>query len=350
MNFDPASVSEILQAPFDDIIDVRSPGEYLEDHVPRAVNMPVLDDAERRVVGTIYTRESRFEARRVGAAMVARNAARHLETFLASKSPSYRPLIYCWRGGQRSAAFAEILGQVGFRVAVLAGGYRNYRRLVREFLYAKPFTANVVLLDGNTGTAKTEILGLLDRRGVQTLDLERLANHRGSLFGALPGGQPTQKWFEGSIAAKLAGFDLKLPVVVEAESSKIGNRLVPPSLWKRMTEAGRIEISAPLQERSHYIVRNFQEFTRDRSRLIATVEGLKPFHSSDAIGGWRLLAQCGEIEQLARELMEAHYDPRYRKHRGRGDFHLLASVRLERLDGDGLDAAAREISNLLIGS
>ena len=349
MIFEPSTISELLNAPFDEVIDVRSPGEYHEDHIPNAINLPVLGDEERQVVGTIYTQESKFTAKRVGAAILARNTARHLETSLAKKSPSYRPLIYCWRGRQRSGAFAEVLDRIGFPTATLAGGYRTYRRLVREFLYTQPIPAQVVLLDGNTGTAKTEILRLLQSRGIQTLDLESLANHRGSLFGTLPGGQPTQKLFEGSIAARLSGFDLRLPVVVEAESSKIGNRLVPPSLWKKMAVAQRIEISAPLQERSRYILRSFEELTRERSRLKAKVEELQPFHARERIADWLLLVENGDIQQLALELMEAHYDPRYSKHRARGDVDVLCPLHLKCLDSDSLDSAAKEISSILTG-
>ena len=348
MIFDPAEISKLLKPPFDEVIDVRSPSEFLDDHIPNAINLPVLDDEERHSVGTVYTRESRFKAKRMGAAMLARNAARHLETALCTKGPSYRPLIYCWRGGQRSAAFAEILSQIGFRATTLAGGYRTYRRLVREFLYTHPFPVEIVLLDGNTGTAKTEILCRLENHGVQTIDLEYLANHRGSLFGSLSGGQPTQKSFEGRIVSRFAAFDHRLPVVVEAESSRIGNRQIPPSLWKRMASAGRIEILAPLRERARYIVGSYGELTGDRSALKARIKALQPFHPRETVVGWLQLAENGASEQLALELMEAHYDPRYRKHRARGRFDVLAALNLNNLDGDGLDSAAREISDLLL--
>jgi len=152
------SLSDIYTGPFDTIIDVRSESEFLEDHVPGAINLPVLNDAERAEVGTIYVQDCSFKARKIGAALVARNAARHLEESLSDHAGGWQPLVYCWRGGQRSGSFASILTQVGWRTSLLEGGYRTYRRLVVEALYDAPFLPPVYLLDGNTGTAKTRIL------------------------------------------------------------------------------------------------------------------------------------------------------------------------------------------------
>lgn len=202
----------------DGIVDVRSPAEFAEDHVPGAVNLPVLDDAERARVGTIYVQELRMKARRLGAALVARNIARHLEEGLKDKPGSWAPLIYCWRGGQRSNAMATVLEQVGWRPTVLSGGYKTYRRRVTAALYDAEPDFRVILLDGYTGVAKTEVLGRLERLGVQTLDLEGLAAHRGSLFGALPGHpQPHQKGFELALLARVDALDRTRPVVVEAK-------------------------------------------------------------------------------------------------------------------------------------
>ncbi|MFN5828613.1 MAG: tRNA 2-selenouridine(34) synthase MnmH, partial [Rhodobacterales bacterium] len=217
-----ASLTQVAALGFDDVIDVRAPAEWAEDHIPGAVNLPVLDDAERARVGTIYKRENPFRARKVGAALVARNAAAHLEGPLADKPGGWRPLVYCWRGGQRSGSFASILSQIGWRVETVAGGYKTYRSLVVQALYDAPVPSRVIVLDGNTGTAKTELLALMAERGVQVIDLEGLANHRGSLFGGRAGGQPSQKGFESRLAMALAALDPTRPLVVEAESSKIG--------------------------------------------------------------------------------------------------------------------------------
>ena len=310
------SLADLATHGFDDIIDVRAPAEFAEDHLPGAISLPVLDDEERARVGTIYKQVSPFSARKIGAALVAKNASMHLQGPLADKPGGWRPLVYCWRGGQRSGSFATILGQIGWRVETLAGGYKAWRGLVVREVYDTPVRAPVVVLDGNTGSAKTEVLNLLPGFGVQVIDLEGLARHRGSLFGAV-GPQPSQKAFEGALALALAGLDPSRPVVVEAESSKIGNCRLPPELWKAMVAAPRVAISAPRAVRAEYLSRAYADLTADAERLVATVELLKPVHSTEVIEEWLALAAAGEFTALADGLMERHYDPRYGKHRAR---------------------------------
>ena len=206
-------LTDLARHGFDDIIDVRAPAEYAEDHLPGAISLPVLDDAERARVGTIYKQVAPFTARKVGAALVARNAAAHLEGPLTDKPGGWRPLVYCWRGGQRSGSFASILTQIGWRVETIAGGYKAWRALVLRELGEVPIRAPLRVLDGNTGSAKTELLAHLRQRNVQVIDLEAMAGHRGSLFGAM-GAQPSQRMFEGQLAHALAALDPARPVVV----------------------------------------------------------------------------------------------------------------------------------------
>ncbi len=331
---------------FDEVIDVRSPAEFAEDHLPGAVNLPVLDDAERARVGTVYVQDSRFLARRIGAALVARNAARHLEGHLAGKGPGYRPLVYCWRGGQRSGAFATILGQIGWRVETLAGGYRSYRRLVQQALYDAPFPAPVILLDGNTGSAKTELLAHLAGAGLQVIDLEGIANHRGSLFGARPGGQPSQKAFESALAAAAAALDPTRPVIVEAESSKIGDRVVPPTIWAAMRAAPRIELRAPLDVRAGYLTRAYADMAEDCPAFAAVLDALRPYHAAERVADWHRLLAAGDLVALAGALMAEHYDPRYAKHRARAG-PAQATVAIDDLAPPGLAAAAARIAALV---
>ncbi len=320
------TIADLASLPFDEVIDVRSPAEWAEDRMPGAVNLPVLDDAERAEIGTIYVRESRFRARRLGAARVARNAARHLEGHLATKPSDYRPLVYCWRGGQRSGAFASVLAQIGWRVETVEGGYRSWRKLVATALYETGVAPPVVILDGNTGTAKTELLALLARRGVQTVDLEGLANHRGSLFGHRPGGQPSQKGFESALAVKLAGLDPARPVLMEAESSKIGAINLPPRLWEAMRAARRIRVAAPLDARGAYLARAYADVTADPARLADVLRRLRHQQPAERIAGWQALADAGDFEPLAVRLMAEHYDPRYARQRAR---HPRAETVLE---------------------
>ena len=328
---------------FDDIIDVRAPSEWAEDHLPGAINLPVLDDAERARVGTIYVQQDSFLARKIGAALVARNAARHLEGALRDKPGGWRPLVYCWRGGQRSGSFATILAQIGWRVETLAGGYKAWRALVVKALYDTPVAAPVVVLAGNTGTAKTELLARLAARGVPVIDLEGLARHRGSLFGAMQGGQPSQKGFESALALALARLDPGRPVVVEAESSKIGDLRLPPKLWRAMVAAPRVAVAAPVDARAAYLVRAYRDLLDDPARLAAVIDQLRPQHAAGVVAGWQALAAAGEFATLAGQLMVQHYDPRYGRHHGRS---TAASVEVAsaRLDGGALDGLAARIA------
>ncbi len=333
------SLTDLARHGFDDIIDVRAPAEYADDHLPGAISLPVLNDEERARVGTIYKQVNPFTARKLGAALVARNAAAHLEGPLADRPGGWRPLVYCWRGGQRSGSFATILGQIGWRVETLAGGYKVWRGLVVRALYETPFPASVVVLDGNTGTGKTDILLRMRALGAQVIDLEGLARHRGSLFGAMPGGQPSQRGFEGRLALEIAALDPARPVVVEAESAKIGNVRLPPGLWKAMQAAPRIAVTAPPAARAAYLTRAYADLTADAARLAAIIESLRPLHAAEVIAGWLALAAAGEFAPLAEDLMARHYDPRYLRHRARGG---AAQVELtaETLDPEALEALA----------
>lgn len=313
MSFAPSDLSALLTSGHDAVIDVRAPSEYAEDHAPGAINLPVLGDDERARVGTIYTRQSPFLARKIGAALVARNAAAHVEGPLAGHDGGWRPLVYCWRGGMRSGFFANFLAQIGWRAEVLDGGYRSYRALVRGLLYDAPMPAPVVLLDGYTGTAKTELLHLASARGVQILDLEGLARHRGSVFGRLSEPQPSQKAFESALAERVAGLDPRRPVLVEAESSKVGARIVPPSLWAAMKAAPRLRIEAAPEARVAYLVRAYDDILSDHARLDQVLAGLIPIQGRDRIDHWRDLAARDARAALVRNLIDWHYDPRYRR-------------------------------------
>ncbi|MBI1406247.1 MAG: tRNA 2-selenouridine(34) synthase MnmH [Caulobacter sp.] len=333
---------------FDDVIDVRSPGEFAEDHMPGAINLPVLDDAERAEIGTIYVQDSRFRAKRIGAAYVARNIARHLETALADRGGGYAPLVYCWRGGQRSNAMATVLRQVGWRATVVEGGYRTWRRHVTAALYDAEPRLKVILLDGNTGSAKTEILGRMPARGVQVLDLEGLAGHRGSVFGGLAGAaQPSQKMFESRLLQAMAQVDPARPVLVEAESSKIGDRMVPPVLWRAMQTAPRIALQARVPDRVGYLVSAYRDITEDQDLLETALERLPPLYGRKRLAAWRQMARDGDFETLAGELIEIHYDPAYARSNRRDQRPGLGTVEAPALDEAGQEAAADQIAALI---
>jgi len=331
-------------AGFDAVIDVRSPSEFGEDHAPGAINLPVLTDAERAEVGAIYVQDSRFRARRIGAAIIARNVAGHLEGALAEKPGGFRPLVYCWRGGQRSHAMATILAEVGWRTTVLVGGYRTWRRHVTARLYDSELALRFVVVDGQTGCGKTELLGRLVELGAQVLDLEDLACHRGSLFGALPGRpQPSQKLFESQLLARVEAFDPGRPVFVEAESSKVGERMLPPALWSAMAKAPRIELTAAPQARARYLASVYRDIVADRAQLDAVLRRLPTPAGVKRLAAWGALADAGQFEALAAELMQLHYDPAYRRSAKKHGRPTLAQMEMGELTAVDLDRAAAEV-------
>jgi tRNA 2-selenouridine synthase len=335
------SLADLYAHGYDDVLDVRSPAEFAEDRIPGALSLPVLSNAQRAEVGTIYTQVSPFKARKIGAALVARNAAAHIEGPLASYDGAWRPLVYCWRGGQRSGSFASILSQIGWRAETIQGGYQSYRRLVVRLLHDQPLPHRVVLLDGNTGTAKTALLARVRALGGQVIDLEGLAQHRGSLFGSVAAPQPAQKGFESLLAAALTKLDPARPVLIEAESSKIGDLLIPPSLWKAMQAAPRLQLEAPLQARAAYLVRAYADLVEDGAALSETLAKLVPFQGHAQVAAWQDLAQTRAFPQLAAELMARHYDPRYSKGRRA---HTGKTISLPDLSDASLDAAAEQLA------
>ncbi|MGJ8596512.1 tRNA 2-selenouridine(34) synthase MnmH [Sulfitobacter sp.] len=329
------SLAQLQGLAIDTIIDVRAPAEYAQDHLPGAINMPVLNDAERAEVGTIYARVSPFKARKVGGALVAQNTARHLQGPLVDKDGAWQPLVYCWRGGQRSNAFATILDQVGWRVQLLENGYKSYRTQVVKTLYEMPLPHRLMLIDGGTGTAKTALLHQLGAQGAQILDLEGLAAHRGSLFGGVSDPQPAQKMFESRIALTLSTLDPEKITFVEAESSKIGERMLPSSLWALMGNAPRIRITAPLDARSRFLCNAYADLTRDGLNFSNILDRLRPYHSAAQIEQWQKQVGTEDWQTLAAGLITKHYDPRYAKSVARNDV-AVHDITLPDLSSDTL--------------
>lgn len=297
---------------FDALIDARSPAEFAEDHIPGAINCPVLDNEERIRVGTLYKEAGAFEAKKVGAAIVARNIAHHLDAQFAAHGRDWKPLVYCWRGGNRSGAMAHILARIGWPVAQLDGGYKEYRRHVLAAMEELPRRFHYRVLCGTTGSGKSRLLQALAAEGAQVLDLEQLAAHRGSLLGHLPGTpQPTQKAFESGLWQTLCRFDAAQPVYVESESKKVGNLRVPEALMEAIRASDCIALTLPMAQRVALLMRDYAHFLVAPQSLNEQLGHLLQQHGREKIARWQGLAAAGRMEQVVEALLAEHYDPAY---------------------------------------
>jgi tRNA 2-selenouridine synthase len=332
---------------FDTLIDVRSPAEFAEDHLPGAVNWPVLDDEQRRIVGTLYKQESPLQARKLGAAMVARNIADHLDRWITDKPREWLPLVYCWRGGQRSGSLAWFLGQIGFRSAQLQGGYKAFRAVVRAELQMLPQRFGYRVLCGRTGSGKTRLLHALAAQGAQTLDLEGLAGHRGSVLGAVPGcAQPSQKRFDTLVWQALRSLDPGRPVFVEGESRKIGTLRVPEALIEQVHEQGQcLHVELDQAARLQLLLQEYAHFMADPEAFCKLLDGLVALRGRDTVAAWQQMARSGQWAAVFSELMLRHYDPLYERS-FRSSYRQLAQAAMVALpDGEAgtLQAAARRL-------
>lgn len=345
MSHHPTTVADL--GDFTVLIDARSPAEYALDHLPGAINCPVLDDDERRIVGTIYVQESAFEARKIGGAMVARNIARHLDGPFRDQPKGWRPLVYCWRGGLRSGSFVNWLRLVGWDAQQLKGGYKAWRAHVVEQIAQRAPQLDLRVLCGPTGSAKTRVLQALAELGEQVLDLEDLAAHRGSVLGGMPGRpQPSQKGFETQLMQRLAGFDLGRRVWIEAESRRIGRITVPEPLLQWLRASPLVEIAASPEARLAYLLRDYAWLGDDPQALADKLGALRELLPREVLAQWQGWALQGALAPLFEALMTRHYDPLYARSQGRQLQRLGQAPRVacDDLSDAGIAALARRIA------
>ena len=343
----PRGVATVAQlAEFDAVIDARAPGEFAEDRLPGAISLPVLNDGERARVGTLYKQVSVFEAKKLGAALVSKNIARHIEGHLLDKPKSWRPLVYCWRGGQRSGAFSHILREIGWDAHRLQGGYKSWRQHVIEQLALLPRQIDFRVVTGATGSGKSRLLEALAAQGAQVLHLEELAAHKGSVLGNLPGQpQPAQKGFESQLMAALAALDPSRPVFVEAESRKIGRLQLPDALLDAIRRAPGLRIEASLQARVEFLLRDYDYAMAEPVWLSERLDQLKGLQSNETLEHWRSLIAGQNFPALVEELLTRHYDPLYQRSQASNYHSFEAATRYgtNRLDSAALDDLATAI-------
>ena len=329
---------------YSSIVDVRAPSEFADDHIPGAINLPVLDDAERAEIGTLYKQVGAFEAKRRGAALVARNISRHLDTELSDAPRDFCPLVYCWRGGQRSGAMARILSEVGWKVTVIEGGYKAYRKSVLNQLDSIPPQMRLIILRGATGTAKTHILRAVAKAGGQIIDLEGLAHHRGSLLGPEPDHeQPSQRQFESGLANAMAAFDASRPVFIEAESNKIGALHIPRSLWKSMREADSIGLSVPLDQRVAFLLQDYAHVIAEPARLDPLLNWVVSRIGHATVEEWRSHIEADDWAGFVTRVLTDHYDPAYKRSAAQRAHSDIAVIEAETLDPDAIPLLAERL-------
>ncbi|NEO83520.1 MAG: tRNA 2-selenouridine(34) synthase MnmH [Spirulina sp. SIO3F2] len=332
---------------YSEIIDVRSPAEYALDHLPGAINLPVLDNEQRAEVGTMYTQVSPFQARKLGAAYVSANISQHLASHFAHKDLDYAPLIYCWRGGQRSRSLSIILTQIGWSATLLDGGYKTYRTHVREQLGTLPGQLNFRVLCGMTGTGKTQILQQLAQTGMQILDLEGLANHRGSLLGQAwldaPEPQPSQKYFETLVLQQLQTFDPRRPIWVESESSKIGKVYLPVQLWHQLKASPGIELQIPIAARVHGLLQGYPHLIAHPDFLKEKLQRLQGRYRRETLAQWFAWIDAGDWATFVESLLETHYDPAYRRSLQRDFPQVTQTLTLASLEPSEIERAIGQL-------
>ena len=331
---------------FDLIIDVRSPAEFALDHIPGAVNYPVLNNEERAQIGTLYKQVSPFAAKKLGAALVSRNIAHHLENHLLELPREWRPLIYCWRGGERSGAFTHILIRIGWKAMQLEGGYQGFRRTVIDGLdlAAQQFTFQVIC--GMTGSGKTRVLQETQKYGAQILDLEALAIHRGSVLGNEPNiEQPSQKGFETALWNALRSLDPTKPVLVESESKKVGGVHIPDALMEKIRSGACIELRSSTQTRVSWLIREYHHFLSDTDNFKRKLALLTAHYGKVQIAQWSEAIDAGNFPELVEELLVKHYDPSYQSSivRNFPRYQIEHFVQLENDSNEAFAKAAKAI-------
>jgi tRNA 2-selenouridine synthase len=331
---------------FGAVIDARSEGEYALDCLPGAVNWPSLNNEERILVGTLYKQQGAFEAQKIGAALVAANVSRHIQTHVLSLTKAWKPLVYCWRGGKRSGSLAHILSQIGFQVTLIEGGYKAFRKALIETLPQRVAPLKWRVICGPTGSGKTRLLHALRQAGAQVLDLEDLARHRSSVLGLIPGeAQPSQKKFDSLIWDALGRFDPERPVFVESESRKVGNVSIAEPLMLAMRASDCVRVETPIELRVELLMQDYPFFVQDTEFFCARLETLIDLRGREVVQGWWESARAGRTREVVRQLLEMHYDPGYAQstRRNYARFEQATEAVIDDISPAGLARVAQQL-------
>ena len=317
------------QQEYNIIIDVRTPLEFKEDHIPNSINYPVLTNKQRHEIGIEY-KENSFLAKKVGASIISSNISKIINKIKFDKKQKI--LIYCWRGGLRSLSLYLVLKQIGYDVILLDGGYKNYRRFVVKFFETSCEKYKFNQIMGVTGVGKTLFIKELSKN-YQVIDFEGLANHKGSILGNIPNkNQPSQKYFETLIYEKLNSFNSKKNIWVEAESIKVGKLSIPSKIWKNMPLGKNVKIISSLEERVRFILKDYKYFTNTPTLMKEALKVLKKIIPKEEFLMIEENLKKKEYFQFVKSLIEYHYDRVYKKTRAENVSNIFNEIYLDKIN------------------
>ena len=327
------SIEDYLnQPPGRKLFDVRTPAEYEKGHIPGAVNLPLFSDEERAIVGTLYKNAGHKAAYLKGLEFAGQKMPKSVAMAL-QLAPGKKVVVHCWRGGQRSASVAMLLQFSGFDVQVLHGGYKAYRNFVLNGFFSQKL--RLVILGGKTGSGKTEMLHFLREYGEQVIDLEGLAHHKGSTFGALgESPQPTTEQFENNLFSALSDFNAERRIWVENESRNVGNNSIPQGFWGQMRTAKLVNVQMPFELRTERLINDYAKYPQDEieAALLKIERRIGGQHVKAALEAYR----SGDIH-AATGIALKYYDKTYEHATSMGHFSQVFPFEVETAD-------AREIA------
>lgn len=322
------------------LVDLRSPEEYSEFTIPGAVNLPIFDNEERKLIGTVYHHESIDKAKKIGVEYASRRLPVLYEEISKLKAEHEKVVLFCERGGFRSSSICALLSSIGMGVLKLKGGYKGYRAVVNTQLPELNSEVSYIVLHGYTGTGKTELLRMLEDRGHAVLDLEKYANHRGSLLGDVGlGSRISQKQFESLIYDSLKSR-VSDTVLVEGESSRIGNIVIPHYIMESMRTGRHLLAVGSLEKRVRRIVEEYTQKHDCNEDIIASLRKLEKHISARRIEEYTRAVEAGNYFEVARDLMVRYYDPMYENEQKGFRYELTVNT-------DDLEEACREVEHWL---
>ncbi len=308
------------------IVDVRTPKEYEQDHIPGSINIPIFDDDERAIIGTLYKQKGKEIAVKTGIEITSPKLEDFYQKYLMLSKQYEQMILYCFRGGMRSGSFVNFLGDMGLNVLKLNGGYKSYRNYVLNYLENISSKHRFVVLHGHTGTGKTQLLEALEDKGCTVLNLEALAQNSGSVYGEIfySGKNPTQKWFDSQIVKILRESKYK-NVLMESESKKIGKVVLDKKFLKNMTEGKHILINASIENRVKRLVKDYTKCNINDEYLKTSTMKLKDTIGKKAVENLICKIEYKEYEYVAEFLIMNYYDRLYSYSMDKYDYDMSIS-------------------------